>query len=232
MASPLESTRRQGPQEQLHVSPESARVLGAPLRVPASYGAVPRAVHDALVFTLREQLEIFMNLLASAAQGPSGTGSAGGSADDGGRQQDARLRGHRVLIVDDDHVQAGILARRLGATGFDAALVEIAASGIDAIVAATERPFLLVFVDYRMPGLDGVETTARLRRIRPDTPIVGCSSDYSRDLRTKFLAAGADDCLAKPVSQPLLDAVVLRWLSEQDDRQRPSHPDRAAARTS
>lgn len=215
MASPLESTRRQGQQEPLHVSPESARVLGAPLRVPASYGAVPRAVHDALVFTLREQLEIFMNLLASAAQGPSGAGSAGGSADDRGRQPDARLRGRRVLIVDDDDVQARVLARRLSGAGFDAALIEVVASGVEAIVAATERPFLLVFVDYHMPGLSGVQTSARLRQILPDTPIVGCTSDYSRELRTKFLAAGADDCLAKPISQPLLDAVVLRWLSER-----------------
>ena len=214
MATSHDTVSRRSADQVPFLTPDSARVFGMPLRVPAAYGAVPRAVHEALVFTLKEQLEILMGLLAGAATHQDHGAATGGDTAPG-RLRDSRLRGQRALVVDDDATQATLLVRRLVNAGFDQPLVEVAASGLEALVAATERPFRLVFVDWQMPEMNGIDTTTRLRAIMPATPIVGCTSDYSRQARAAFLAAGADDCLAKPVSQPLLDAVVLRWLSDE-----------------
>lgn len=124
------------------------------------------------------------------------------------------LRGQRVLIVDDDPTQSALLTRRLARAGIDSGLIELATSGLEALVAASDRQFRLMFVDRNMPGLNGIDTVLRLRAITASTPIVGFTSDCSREVRAAFLAAGADDCLPKPISQRLLDAVMLRWLAD------------------
>lgn len=125
------------------------------------------------------------------------------------------LRGQRVLIVDDDPTQSALLTRRLARAGLDTGRIELVTSGFEALVAASDRQFRLMFVDRNMPGLNGIDTVLRLRAITASTPIVGFTSDCSREVRAAFLAAGADDCLPKPISQRLLDAVMLRWLVEE-----------------
>jgi CheY-like chemotaxis protein len=194
----------------------SADVFGLPVRVPAGYARVPRDVHDALVFTVREQVELVMGMLAVTA-------AASGEAVEEyqpppSRDWASRLRGTRVLVVDDDPTQAALLSRRLTKTGFDGTQIEHVPSGLDAIAAADAGLFELAFVDWRMPGLDGLETTRRLRRAAPGLLIVGHTSECTRESRAAFIAAGADDCIAKPVTQLLMHAIVWRWLTGDHGR--------------
>ena len=74
------------------------------------------------------------------------------------------LRGRRVLVVDDNAVALKIMSEMLRSMTFR---VEVAGSGEQSIAAAGDAdrrgdPFAIVFLDWRMPGLDGIETARRM----------------------------------------------------------------------
>ncbi len=117
---------------------------------------------------------------------------------------DDRLGGHAgtILVAEDEDLVRRAITRMLSRLGFD---VVTTVDGADAVRAFTEAPdeFRLVFLDVRMPRMDGFEALERIREIRPDIPAVLC---------TGYAGIGADDVppgrvqfLRKPFS---LDALV------------------------
>ena len=122
----------------------------------------------------------------------------------------------RVLLVDDNAVSRLVASHMLSAEGVE--VIE-ADDGEGALTRVRERPFDLILMDYRMPGLDGCETTRRLRRLeeslnRPRTPVVALSGEESGDLDTCLGDDGFDDRLAKPCSRTKLQALLRRWLGD------------------
>jgi signal transduction histidine kinase/DNA-binding response OmpR family regulator/HAMP domain-containing protein len=121
----------------------------------------------------------------------------------------AELRGKRVLIVDDNGNAREVLRTMLTANGFD---VQAVASGVEALtllhVASCESvPFDLVLMDWRMPDMDGIETS---RRIKNDTslsrlPAILMVTAFGRE-EVMALAndAGLDGFLIKPVNESVL----------------------------
>lgn len=117
-----------------------------------------------------------------------------------------------VLVVDDDpagrRVAFALLAR-LGCA------VDAVSSGAAALSSLAGRDYDLVLMDCRMPGLDGFETTAAIRRregAAGRTPIVALTAGATEDERRRCLSAGMDDCLAKPVRVADLERALDRWL--------------------
>jgi two-component system OmpR family response regulator len=119
--------------------------------------------------------------------------------------------GRRVLVVDDDDSIRDLATTALSFVGFE---VQDAATGFDALAAATSfRPDLIV-LDVMMPGLDGYEVCRRLRADGDTTPVVFLTArDTPTDVLEGF-ATGADDYLAKPFNLQVLiarvDAVLRR----------------------
>ncbi|WP_433260013.1 response regulator transcription factor [Actinosynnema sp. CS-041913] len=113
----------------------------------------------------------------------------------------------RVLLVDDQHlVRAGL--RMLCESAADIEVVGEAKSGHEAVrLVATAAPDV-VLMDLRMPGLGGVDATARILRDRPSTRVVVLTTFDDDDHLMPALAAGACGFLAKDVAPAeLLDAV-------------------------
>ena len=126
------------------------------------------------------------------------------------------LRGMRLLIVDDHPAARELLSVLVSSLGLHA---EVAVDGEAALVAvaaadAADRPFKLVLLDWRMPGMDGVECLARLTGIagRHAPPTVLMVTAFSRDLAERQLQARGLQVAAllpKPVTpSALLDACV------------------------
>jgi signal transduction histidine kinase/DNA-binding response OmpR family regulator/HPt (histidine-containing phosphotransfer) domain-containing protein len=121
-----------------------------------------------------------------------------------------RLRDLRVLVVDDNPTARAILAEPLGRLGLSVAQV---GSAEDALATLREGdPVDLVFMDWRLPGLDGIQAT---ERIRSDTtlvhrPEVVLVTAFGREeVREAAEKAGVRHFLVKPVSpSTLLDTVV------------------------
>ncbi|MEK7715458.1 MAG: response regulator, partial [candidate division NC10 bacterium] len=109
----------------------------------------------------------------------------------------------RVLIADDEDSLRWVLEKGLTQAGYDVTSVKDGPSTIRAFEA---EPFDLVFLDVRMPGMDGLAALARLREIRPDATVIVMTAHGTMDTAIQAMQRGAYDYLAKPFD---LDEVVL-----------------------
>src|SRR3954471_9021415 len=100
---------------------------------------------------------------------------------------------------------AALLTRGLQEDGY---VVDIAATGTDAVWQAGEFDYDIVVLDLMLPGLDGVEVCRQLRKIGRWVPVLMLSARDGVDDRVRGLDAGADDYLAKPFSFAELSARV------------------------
>ncbi|MFH1807121.1 MAG: response regulator [Pseudomonadota bacterium] len=106
----------------------------------------------------------------------------------------------RILVAEDNPVNVAVVRRLLDRVGLAVTVVN---NGVQVLQALREASFDLVLMDVQMPELDGVETTRRIRAAERGTPthlpIVALTAHSMRGDRERFLAAGMDDYLAKPI---------------------------------
>ncbi len=120
----------------------------------------------------------------------------------------------RVLLVDDNATNRKVASQILMKAGCE---VLMASSGQEAInVLQKDSNFDLVLMDIQMPEMDGMETTRRLKVLNLASlpPIVAMTAYAMKEDRERFLAAGMDDYLAKPIRAQQIIAMVSRWVSE------------------
>lgn len=121
-------------------------------------------------------------------------------------------RNPSVLIVDDHPVNiavASAMLRKLGCA------VEMAGDGPSALAARSRREFDLVFMDCQLPGMDGFETTRRMRDLEAGgrhVPIVALTAHAVAGMREKCLAQGMDDYLSKPFMPDEIENMLLKWV--------------------
>jgi signal transduction histidine kinase/CheY-like chemotaxis protein len=118
----------------------------------------------------------------------------------------------RVLVAEDNSVNQRVASAMLQRLGIRADLV---ANGEEAVEALERMPYDLVFMDCRMPVMDGY-TACRLIREREQglrhTPVIAMTASVIQGDRERCLEAGMDDYLSKPVRLQELSAMVRRWL--------------------
>ena len=103
----------------------------------------------------------------------------------------------RVLVVEDDVRMAAALRRGLRA---EAIVVDVAATGEEALRAARTGAFDVVVLDVMLPEVDGFETCRRMRAAGVWVPVIMLTARDAVDDRVRGLDAGADDYLTKPFS--------------------------------
>ncbi len=123
-----------------------------------------------------------------------------------------RIGSTRVLVVDDNRINRIYSKIALSDFRTEVVLVE---SGHEALEACRRQRFDLILMDVRMPGMDGLETTRRIRRWRENpncrTPVVGLTADALNVDRQSWRDAGMDDCLYKPLSEDRMRRVFAAW---------------------
>ena len=134
------------------------------------------------------------------------------------------LQGKRMLVVDDNNNARLVLTDMLDSMGFE---VHAVGSGFEAIGAVRDaalagHPFDLIFLDWQMPGLDGIETARKIAALGLDgTPHRLMVTAYGRE---EVLAcaneAGIDDVLLKPVVPSVLFDSVVRVLGGESAQHR------------
>jgi len=116
-----------------------------------------------------------------------------------------------VLIADDNAVNALLARSALTAAGFR---VDTAGTGAEALGRMTETLYSVVFMDIRMPVMDGLEATRRIRRLpgpASETPIIALTADIDPELEDRARDAGISQLAAKPIDPPRLRALATRW---------------------
>jgi DNA-binding NarL/FixJ family response regulator len=113
----------------------------------------------------------------------------------------------RILLVEDNQVFRDALELLLGMRA-DVEVVAAVADGTDALPAAARHRPDVVLMDYRLPGMDGVQATAALREAHPEVAVVVLTaSANSREIDALF-AAGASACLTKDQElETIVDAI-------------------------
>lgn len=122
------------------------------------------------------------------------------------------LAGTRVLVVDDHAANRDIARVLLQAVG---CAVDNACDGDAALALLSQRPFDVILLDLRLPGLEGPEILAALRsRPGPNqaVPVVAFTADADLH-RASFASAGFDDVVGKPIMPEELTAALHRALS-------------------
>lgn len=129
-----------------------------------------------------------------------------------------RFDGTRVLVAEDSSINrrlGRLLLEMLGCT------VTTVSSGHQAVEAFRRFEFDVIFMNCKMPGLDGFAATEAIRNIEHARgslrriPILATTAFALPSDRDYCLRAGMDDCLIKPLRKPMLTDALSRWLEVQ-----------------
>ncbi|MBL8305534.1 MAG: response regulator [Rubrivivax sp.] len=125
-----------------------------------------------------------------------------------------RLAGCRVLLVEDNELNQMVARGLLGDVG--GAQVTMAADGAAALALLASHRFDIVLMDVQMPGMDGHETTRRLRRLPQcaGLPVIAMTAHALERDRELCREAGMDDFIGKPFDPAELFRIVSRWCTK------------------
>ena len=118
----------------------------------------------------------------------------------------------KILVVDDNEFNLKVACGLLNLLDVKAATAE---SGYRAIELVGQNDYDLVFMDHMMPEMDGVEATARMRKMggkQELLPIVALTANAIQGAKEMFLANGFNDFISKPIDTQELIRVLETWL--------------------
>lgn len=115
----------------------------------------------------------------------------------------------RLLVVDDTPVNLVVAKGMLKASEAE---VDTAESGEDALELIKQKHYDLVFLDHKMPGMDGIETLGHAKKHSPDTKYIALTANAGANARNEYIAAGFDDYLPKPFKGDEMMKILKSYL--------------------
>jgi len=121
-----------------------------------------------------------------------------------------------ILLAEDNPINAVLataIIRRSGHT------VHVSTNGIEAIAAAKEGGYDLIFMDMHMPEMDGLEASEKIRGLNgavSKTPIVALTANAMPSDKNKCLNAGMNDFLSKPFEPVQIDEMLAKWCESDE----------------
>ena len=119
----------------------------------------------------------------------------------------------QVLVIDDDEVVGRSFDRVLSDKGYE---VRTVLSGEEAMETMNESDFDVVFTDIKMPGMDGLEVTQRIKERCPWTPVVVITGYGSEENESRAAVLGASGFVRKPLTPEIIESITLKAMSESE----------------
>jgi CheY-like chemotaxis protein len=143
-----------------------------------------------------------------AAQAPATPPASAGAAD----QVDG---GGRILLVEDNQVNQRFAITLLKRAGLP---VDVAGNGQEGVEAVEQSDYVLILMDIQMPEMDGITATKIIRQLpepKCRTPIIALTAHAMKGDRERFMEAGMDDYLSKPIDVKQLMEKIERWKGKE-----------------
>ncbi len=133
------------------------------------------------------------------------------------RNRSMVLRGAKVLLAEDEYINASITKTFLEQAGLQ---VTVAGNGREALEMSAANSFGVILMDVQMPVMDGIEATTLIRKRERKsggitTPIIALTAHAMYGDRERCLQAGMDDYLAKPLEKDQLVEMLARYLTKK-----------------
>ena len=125
----------------------------------------------------------------------------------------------QVLVIDDDAVVGRSFDRVLSDKGYE---VSTALSGEEALETINETNFDVVFTDIKMPGMDGLEVTERIKARCPWTPVVVITGYGTEDNEAKASVLGASGFVRKPLTPEIIESITLKAVNDAEKAVEPA----------
>ena len=124
-------------------------------------------------------------------------------------EQQMALHG-KVLIVEDNKTNQMLLQIMLEELGLQSDVVN---NGLEAVEKVKTNTYELILMDENMPVMNGMEATKRIKDLGIDTPIVAVTANALKGDKEKFLEAGMDDYISKPIDNTKFINILKKYLS-------------------
>ncbi|MBR1396919.1 MAG: response regulator, partial [Selenomonadaceae bacterium] len=119
----------------------------------------------------------------------------------------------RILVVDDTVMNLTVVKGLLKQTQIK---IDTAESGYDCLEMVQKNNYDLIFLDHRMPGMDGIETLKEMKDLpaclNADTPVISLTANAISGAREQYIAAGFKDYLTKPINSIHLENMLVKYL--------------------
>ena len=126
----------------------------------------------------------------------------------------------KILVVDDNEFNLRVASGLFNLFDIN---IETALSGKDAILQISENDFDIVFMDHMMPEMDGIETTAEIRKLgdkQKKLPIIALTANVIEGSREKLIANGFDGFISKPIDLNILMNTLVQFLHSEKYQQK------------
>jgi signal transduction histidine kinase/CheY-like chemotaxis protein/HPt (histidine-containing phosphotransfer) domain-containing protein len=145
----------------------------------------------------------------------------------GNTQRLMAVKGVKALVVDDVPANLTVAAGFLDRCHIAADTAEDGPGAIALVTKSLDekKPYDIIFMDHMMPGMDGIETTRRIRELEktrrseggefPDVPIICLSANAVREARELFLSSGMNGFIPKPMEAAALYGVLKKFLPKE-----------------
>ncbi len=126
------------------------------------------------------------------------------------------IPGLKILVVDDEEYNRLLFKTIMERWGVDC---HLAANGMEAIALVKAQKYDLLFMDIRMPGMDGLKVTDYIRNElgidSTQMPVVCITAASEKDMRSKYAESGMDQFLSKPFTEAKLSEVIISALGNK-----------------
>jgi len=152
---------------------------------------------------------------ATSPEDTDGQASAITPPEIGDTAQDTPVKsaeGLQILLAEDNAINALLTRTLLEADGAEVDTVE---DGALALQAVGQKKYDLIFMDMRMPNMDGLESTRKIRATGAKMPIIALTANAFDDDRNACFDSGMNDFMTKPVSAEELSEMVATWTKKE-----------------
>lgn len=120
----------------------------------------------------------------------------------------------KILVAEDNNVNQIVAKSLFRSIGYD---VDIAPDGKEVIEMVKKKQYDIIFMDIRMPGKNGLDTTYEIRRLGYKMPVIAMTANAGETDKTKAMEVGMNDFIVKPVRIDILKNIMIRKFAKDNE---------------